>query len=227
MKNSGDRSPSIIRRLPKYYRAICELSEITISRVSSKELGKLTGFNPSQIRQDLNSFGGFGQQGYGYNVKNLKENLEEILNLTTKKTMILLGVGNLGNALLNYPGFNENGFEIIAAFDRDRNKIGTEIGGVKIHDIDTLQEFLKNNTIDIAVITLHKDVAQRYATICAESGIRGFWNFAPKKLRLPSRAVVENIWLNESLYTLGYFLTEKIREEDELLNNTDYDFIEK
>ena len=110
------RSPAIIRRLPKYYRAICELAEITISRVSSQELGKLTGFNPSQIRQDLNSFGGFGQQGYGYNVK---ENLEKILGLTEEKTMIVIGAGNLGKAIMRYSDFSENGFHIISAFDRD------------------------------------------------------------------------------------------------------------
>lgn len=223
MNNDKHRSPAIIRRLPKYYRAICELAEITISRVSSQELGKLTGFNPSQIRQDLNSFGGFGQQGYGYNVKNLKENLEKILGLVKEKTMIVIGAGNLGKAIMRYPEFSENGFHIIAAFDRDEAKIGKEIGGVEVRDIEQLEDFLQNNHVDIAVLTIHKDVAQKYTNICTENGVQGFWNFAPKKLRLPKNCVVENMWLNESLYTLGYFLQEKqekidyseIPEEDE------------
>lgn len=216
------RSPSMIRRLPKYYRAICELSEITISRVSSQELGKLTGFNPSQIRQDLNSFGGFGQQGYGYNVKNLKENLEKILGLDKEKTMIVIGAGNLGQALLKYSDFTENGFRIIQAFDRDPRKFDTEIGGVRVRDIEELDSYLKENKVDIVILTVHKDVAQRYTNICVENGIQAFWNFAPKKLRVPEKTVVENMWLSESLYTLGYFLNElkegnitNYEEEDE------------
>ena len=217
------RSPAIIRRLPKYYRAICELSEITISRVSSQELGKLTGFNPSQIRQDLNSFGGFGQQGYGYNVKNLKENLEKILGLNEEKTMIVIGAGNLGKAIMRYTDFSEKGFHIISAFDRDESKIGREIGGIEVRDIQELEEFLSQNKVNIAVLTIHKDVAQRYTNICVENGVHGFWNFAPKKLRVPNNVVVENMWLNESLYTLGYFLKDMNSgseySEDEMEDN--------
>ncbi|MDO5716215.1 MAG: redox-sensing transcriptional repressor Rex [Tissierellia bacterium] len=208
-------SPAVIRRLPKYYRALTELSEIRISRISSKQLGKLTGFNPSQIRQDLNSFGGFGQQGYGYNVKNLKENMERILNIFTNKSMVLIGVGNLGKAILQYAEFSENGFHVRAAFDRDPNKIGTKIDGVRVRDIDDLAEYLKENKTDIAILTIHKDVAQRYATICTDHGVRGIWNFAPKKLKVPEEVIVENVWLNESLYTLSYFLEDEWEDETE------------
>lgn len=214
MKKS-DISPAIIRRLPKYYRALTELAEVRISRISSKQLGKLTGFNPSQIRQDLNAFGGFGQQGYGYNVKNLKMNMEKILNIFTDKSMVLIGVGNLGRAILQYSEFAENGFHIRAAFDRDPEKIGESINGVPVYDIATLDAYLGGQKTDIAILTIHKDVAQRYTDICVQNGVRGFWNFAPKKLKVPEDAIVENVWLNESLYTLSYFLEDRFNDEED------------
>ena len=134
--------------------------------------------------------------------------MEKILGLTEEKTMIVIGAGNLGKAIMRYSDFSENGFHIISAFDRDESKIGREIGGIEVRDIQELEEFLSENQVDIAVLTIHKDVAQKYTNICVEKGVQGFWNFAPKKLRVPKNVVVENMWLNESLYTLGYFLKD-------------------
>lgn len=210
--NKKDVSQQIIRRLPKYYRALTELTEIRISRISSKQLGKITGFNPSQIRQDFNSFGGFGQQGYGYSVPKLKETMEKILNIYTDRKMIIIGVGNLGKAIAQYSEFAQIGFTITAGFDRDPNKVNTFIDGIKIYDISELENYLKNNHTDIAILTIYKDVAQKYADICVENGIKGIWNFAPKKLKVPEDIVVENVWLSESLYTLSYFLEDKEHE---------------
>lgn len=137
--------------------------------------------------------------------------------------MIVIGAGNLGKAIMRYTDFSEKGFHIISAFDRDESKIGREIGGIEVRDIQELEEFLSQNKVDIAVLTIHKDVAQRYTNICVENGVLGFWNFAPKKLRVPNNVVVENMWLNESLYTLGYFLKDMNSDseysEDEMEDN--------
>lgn len=200
-------SIAVIRRLPKYYRYLSELLEKDIKRISSQELSRLTGFTASQIRQDLNNFGGFGQQGYGYNIISLHHELKKILGLDKSHRTIIIGAGNLGQAIANFRGFRDAGFETIALFDKNPKIIGLRISGLEVHDISDLEEFVKQNDIEIAVICTPKDYSQGIADRLVECGISGIWNFAPVDLVVPEDINVENVHLDESLYTLSYFLT--------------------
>lgn len=196
----------VIRRLPKYYRYLSELEENGVKRISSKELSKLTGFTASQIRQDLNNFGGFGQQGYGYNVEDLKKELGEILGLNREYTGVIVGAGNMGQAIAKFRGFQNAGFRVQALFDRDEALIGTEIDGVIVKSIDELEEFLSGHDIEIGVICTPKNGSQTIADKLVEGGVRGIWNFAPIDLKVPEDIVIEDVHLNESLFTLSYLL---------------------
>lgn len=201
-------SITVIRRLPKYYRYLADLLEKDVVRISSNELSKLVGFTASQIRQDLNNFGGFGQQGYGYNVEELYHEVGKILGLDKTYKTIIVGAGNLGNAIANYKGFEESGFNLTALFDRNPNIIGTTVQGKEVFDIENVAEYVEENDIEIAILTVPRDDAQKLADTLVESGIKGIWNFAPIDLVVPEDVVVENVRLNESLYTLSYFLKE-------------------
>lgn len=206
---SKEISITVIRRIPKYYRHLTELISAGTTRISSKELSKLTGFTASQIRQDLNNFGGFGQQGYGYNVEELKNELGKILGLDNKYNVVLTGAGNLGNALANYRGFKEAGFNIMGMFDVDYEKPRKiEIKALDVRPLEELKEFIKENDVKIGIITTSKRHAQDIADIYVEAGIEGIWNFADLDLKTPEDVYVEDVRLSESLYTLSYFLQE-------------------
>ncbi|HEY8363120.1 MAG TPA: redox-sensing transcriptional repressor Rex [Tissierellaceae bacterium] len=202
-------SITVIRRLPKYYRYLEDLMNKGINRISSQELSKLTGFTASQIRQDLNNFGGFGQQGYGYNVEELHNELGKILGLTTVYKAVIAGAGNLGQAIANYKGFEDAGFKVVSLFDKNPKLIGLKIRDIEIRDVDIMEQFIKENGIDIGIITAPKESAQEIANTFVRAGVKGIWNFAPIDLVVPESVVVENVRLNESLFILSYFLREK------------------
>ncbi len=199
-------SITVIRRLPKYHRYLSELLEKGISRISSQELSNLTGFTASQIRQDLNNFGGFGQQGYGYNVEDLHRELGKILGLDKKYNAIIVGAGNLGQAIANYKGFEDAGFKVLSLFDRNPRMIGLKIRDIEVRDVETIRDYIANHNVEIGIITTPKESAQNIADLYIESGIKGIWNFAPTDLVHPDSVVVENVRLNESLFILSYFL---------------------
>lgn len=198
----------VIRRLPKYYRYLADLLSRDIQRISSKELSEIIGFTASQIRQDLNNFGGFGQQGYGYNVEALHREIGKILGLDRKYRAVLVGAGNLGQALTNYSGFKNAGFNIEAVFDANPKMIGLKIRDYEIMDSDNIESFVSNNDIDIAILCIPKNGAQAVANKLVSSGVRGIWNFAPIDLEVPSEVIVENVNLTESLFTLSYLMKE-------------------
>ncbi|KXB68702.1 MAG: redox-sensing transcriptional repressor Rex [Peptostreptococcus sp.] len=201
-------SMAVIRRLPKYYRYLADLLSRDIQRISSKELSEIIGFTASQIRQDLNNFGGFGQQGYGYNVEALHREIGKILGLDRKYRAVLVGAGNLGQALTNYSGFKNAGFNIEAVFDANPKMIGLKIRDYEIMDSDNIESFVSNNDIDIAILCIPKNGAQAVANKLVSSGVRGIWNFAPIDLEVPSEVIVENVNLTESLFTLSYLMKE-------------------
>jgi len=204
---------AVIRRLPKYYRYLGELIDKDVTRISSHELSKITGFTASQIRQDLNNFGGFGQQGYGYNVEDLHKQLGKILGLERVYNTILVGAGNLGQAVANYKGFEDSGFRVIAMFDKNPKIIGLKIRGIEVLDIDFVESFINEHNVEIGIITTPKEQAQGVADIFVKCGIHGIWNFAPSDIKVPDDVIVENVYLNESLFTLSYLLKENRLQE--------------
>ncbi|MDK2920396.1 MAG: redox-sensing transcriptional repressor [Candidatus Petromonas sp.] len=197
-------SMAVIRRLPKYHRYLKDLLERDIKRISSKELSDIIGFTASQIRQDLNNFGGFGQQGYGYNVEELYKEIGKILGLDKNYKIIIIGAGNLGQALANYTNFQKEGFHVDAMFDINPRLIGLKIRDVEIMDMDNIEEYVIKNNVDMAIICTNKDSAQDVANKLVECGIKAIWNFAPTDLKVPDDVIVENVHLVESLLTLTY-----------------------
>lgn len=206
-------SPAVIKRLPRYYRYLGDLLSKDVVRISSRELSERMGITASQIRQDLNNFGGFGQQGYGYNVEYLFEEIGKILGLDNKYNVVIIGAGNLGQALANYAKFEKRGFEIVGLFDVNPRLVGMSIRGIEIRDLDDLEKFIGDNKVDIAVLTLPKTKAVSVANDMVKWGIEAIWNFAPVDLNLPGNVIVENVHLLDSLMTLSYSLKEK-REEN-------------
>lgn len=207
-KNARAISETVIRRMPVYHRYLKELIEDGVERVSSKELSGLTGFSASQIRQDLNNFGGFGQQGYGYNTKDLKDQIDRILGIDKSYKSIVIGAGRLGQAIARYNGFRDSGFNVISLFDIKDN-IG-DISGIKVREMEDLEKYIRDEGIDVAIITVPREVCQDVANKVIDAGVRGIWNFAPYDLKGPEGVVVENIRLNDSLLTLSYFMKEII-----------------
>ncbi|KKY01933.1 MULTISPECIES: redox-sensing transcriptional repressor Rex [Paraclostridium] len=201
-------SMAVIRRLPKYHRYLGDLLDRDIQRISSKELSDIIGFTASQIRQDLNNFGGFGQQGYGYNVEELYNEIGKILGLSRTYNSIIIGAGNLGQAIANYAGFTKAGFKIKALFDANPRMIGLKIRDFEILDSDDIEEFVAENDIDIAILCIPKNGAQEVVDRLVKSGIKGVWNFAPLDLEVPNDVIVENVNLTESLFTLSYLMNE-------------------
>lgn len=208
MKKKKNVSITVIRRLPEYHRYLTELLEKEVGRVSSQELSELTGFTASQIRQDLNNFGGFGQQGYGYNVEELHSEIGKILGLDEKHRVVVTGAGNLGHAIAYYGGFRDAGFDIIGLFGENIDDPRFKDSSLEIKHPDRLAEFIKDNDINVGVITTSKEKAQETADTYVEAGIRAIWNFAPVDLELPEDISVETVRLTESLFTLSYFLKE-------------------
>lgn len=201
-------SMAVIRRLPRYYRYLGELIDNDITRISSRELSERMKVTASQIRQDLNNFGGFGQQGYGYNVEYLHAEIAKILGLDKTHKMIIVGAGNLGQALANYTSFEKRGFELIGMFDVNPRLLGMTIRGIEVYDIDILEDFIKEHKVDIAMLTMPKANVKEVASNLAEWGIRGLWNFSPIDLYLPETVQVENVHLSHSLMTLAYKIND-------------------
>ena len=198
-------SSAVIRRLPRYYRYLGELIESGVQRISSKELSARMKVTASQIRQDLNNFGGFGQQGYGYNVKFLYEEIGKILGLNQKHNIIVIGAGNLGQALANYVKFEKLGFVITALFDVNPALEGVTVRGIKIHMLDELEDYCKDHVVDIAALTMPKEKADAIANRLVNLGIQAIWNFAHVDLDLIDKdVVVENVHLSDSLMQLSY-----------------------
>ena len=201
-------SMTVIIRLHKYYRYLGDLLDNDVQRISSKELSEIIGFTASQIRQDLNNFGGFGQQGYGYNIEALHTEIGKILGLDRPYNAILIGAGNLGQAIANYSGFRKAGFEIKGLFDANPKIIGLKIREFEILDSDKIEDFVKENKIDIGILCVPKNGAQELADRLVACGIKGLWNFAPMDLNVPEDIIVENVNLTESLFTLSYLMKE-------------------
>lgn len=205
-------SKAVIRRLPRYYRYLEELKNQGVERISSQELADMMHVTASQIRQDLNHFGGFGQQGYGYKVYYLYEEIGKILGMDRIKTIILIGAGNLGQALANYTNYRQRGFCIDAIFDNDPNKVGMQVCGVTVRPVDELEAYIAKNKVDIATVTIPKEQAVKVAERLVKAGIKAIWNFAHTDLNVPNDVAVENVHLSESLMNLSYKLKERDTE---------------
>lgn len=199
----------VIKRLPRYHRYLGELLNNKVTRISSTELSEKMGVTASQIRQDLNFFGGFGQQGYGYNVELLYERITSILGLDNGYKTIIIGAGNLGRALANYGGFANRGFRLGAIFDTDSNKIGENIAGFDVLPYSELATFIKSEKPDIAILAVPKSAVADVAEDLVKNGMRAIWNFANVDLNLPSCVIVENVHLSDSLMTLSYKIADK------------------
>lgn len=197
-------SHAVIGRLPRYYRYLGELLEDNVERISSNDLSVLMNVTASQIRQDLNNFGGFGQQGYGYNVKYLRTEIGKILGVDVNHNFVIIGAGNLGQALANYGSFERNGFALKGIFDINPRLEGVSIHGVPVMMMDHLKEFILEHDIDIAVLTIPKAKANEVAQMLVGTSIKGIWNFVNIDLQVPEDVMVENVHLSESLMRLSY-----------------------
>ena len=201
-------SKAVISRLPRYYRYLGELMEEGIERISSNELSARMKVTASQIRQDLNNFGGFGQQGYGYNVKYLYTEIGKILGLDKDHNFIIIGAGNLGQALANYASFERNGFILKSLFDVNPRLEGVTIRGIPVRMLDELEGYLQENDIEIAALTLPKSKAEEVADVLVANGIKAIWNFAHTDLTLPKDVIVESVHLADSLMKLSYNISQ-------------------
>ena len=197
-------SQAVIRRLPRYYRYLGELLEDGVERISSNDLSKRMKLTASQIRQDLNNFGGFGQQGYGYHVKYLHTEIGKILGLENKHNFIIVGAGNLGQALANYSHFENQGFILKGIFDVNPTLRGMSIRDVPVRMMSEMKDFIKENNIEIAVLTIPKECAIDVAKDLVDAGIQAIWNFAHVDLNVPDNVIVESVHLSESLMRLSY-----------------------
>ncbi len=207
-------SKAVIGRLPRYYRYLGELIEEGVERISSNELSVRMKVTASQIRQDLNNFGGFGQQGYGYNVRYLYAEIAKILGIDQQHNLIIIGAGNLGQAIANYTNFERRGFLIKGMFDINPKLIGLVIRGIEIRSVDELESFIKANDIQIAALTIPKTKAPEIADRLVKAGIKAIWNFAHTDLVVPEDVVVENVHLSESLMRLSYRVSSRKLEEE-------------
>lgn len=198
----------VVKRLPRYHRYLGELMKNNISRISSTELSEKMGVTASQIRQDLNFFGGFGQQGYGYNVEMLYKRITSILGLDKGYKTIMVGAGHLGHALANYAGFATRGFTLSGIFDVDKNIIGSQVAGLTVKPYEELEAFVKAENPDIAILAVPKTAVIKVADDIVSYGIKSLWNFAYVDLNLPEDVIVENVHLSDSLMTLSYRMSE-------------------
>ncbi len=202
-------SDAVIHRLPRYYRYLSELEAAGVERVSSSRMSHEMNLNASQIRRDLNCFGGFGQQGYGYQVNRLKQEIMKILGIGISYRAVIVGVGNIGQALLKYRHFAEEGYHIAAVFDSDPQLIGREFGNVTIRSMIELDDFVRENKVDIGIIAVPKAYAQKTADELVSLGVKGIWNFAPVDVEVRRGVSVENVHLSDSLYILSYHMRDK------------------
>ncbi len=213
MSEDVKRVPSVvIKRLPRYYRYLGELLNQNINRISSNALSEKMNVTASQIRQDFNYFGGFGQQGYGYNVEYLYNEIGDILGLNDGDTTIIVGAGNLGRALASHDTFEKRGFKLIGIFDNDPRVIGTVINGIEVMPVDGLDDFIKNNRVDIGILTVPREAAHETAERLAENGVKGILNFSYTELKTGNKTAVENVHLSDSMMTLSYRIKQEIEK---------------
>ncbi len=203
-------SNAVIRRLPRYRRYLNELNKKGVDKISSNEFSNLIGYTASQIRQDLNNFGGFGQQGYGYSVEGLYNEISAILGLDRSYKMVVAGAGNLGRAIVNHTYYYKIGFVVESIFEVDPNLIGMKINGIEVRDYDEIVDFVEGNNIDIGIICTTKEVAQEVADKLCFAGVRGLWNFAPIDIETPSQVAVENVHISDSLHSLAYHMNRNV-----------------
>ena len=216
MKNSNQVSIPVIKRLPRYHRYLEELKNMGIVRISSKELSQRMGLTASQIRQDLNCFGGFGQQGYGYNIEQLYNEIGAILGIDKKSKAIMIGAGNLGHAIATHLHFENRGFDLIGIFDNNPDVVGSLVGGRVVMDSATLDEFCKRENPVVAILCIPSEYAAENADKLVSLGIKGFWNFTQYDLVSRYEGVaVENVHLGDSLMTLCYQIN-KLDNPDEV-----------
>ena len=215
-KNSfrPDVSPAVIKRLPRYFRYLREIIRMGKTRVSSAELSRMMNVTASQIRQDLNCFGGFGQQGYGYNVNYLYTKICEILGVGCGFRAAVIGAGNLGKALVRSTMFEKRGVDVVAMFDISSDVIGKKIGDAKVYSMDQLEEKLEKYAVDIAILTLTKECATEVSERLSKTGIRGIWNFTGKEIKTTDDVVVENVHIVDSLMILCYEVAQKMYKND-------------
>ena len=214
MKSNNTKvSNAIIRRLPRYRRYLNELRKQGVKKISSNELSELIGYTASQIRQDLNTFGGFGQQGYGYSVDSLFQEINKILGLDREYKTIVVGIGNLGQAITNYTYYYKIGFNIVGLFDVNPKLVGLSINDVLVRDFSEMSDFVKENDIDIAIICVNRENAQKVTDVLVDAGIEGIWNFAPVDLNVPNDVAVENVHLSDSLHTLSFLIRSNELED--------------
>lgn len=206
-------SSAVIHRLPKYYRHLGELIDSGIQKISSRDLSIRMRITASQIRHDLNQFGGFGQQGYGYNVKSLHKEIENILGLGNVHNIVVIGAGNLGRALANYQDFKARGFHIIGIFDNDPDLVGDDVGGLKVMSVNNLPAFIKENDVKIGTIAIPKSEAKKMAQVLVDNGVDQIWNFAHTDLRMGDGVVVENVNLTESLMRLSFMAALELEKK--------------
>ena len=210
-------SPSVIQRLPRYYRFLRDLDNRGVTCVSSKQLSQIMGSTAPQVRQDFNCFGEFGQQGFGYSVAKLREVIEDILGIECHYPAILIGAGNIGTAIANQVIFENRCFDLVGVFDKDENKIGRKIGEIAIRHTDDIEEFCSNNSVVTAILCVPKDVVEGLADRLYAMGVRSFWNFSHYDLKMKySDIIVENVHLSDSLMQLCF----KINQEQSKQNNS-------
>ena len=210
---AGYVSEAVIRRLPGYYRHLRELEAEGVKQISSQGLGERMSLTASQIRQDINCFGGFGRQGYGYSVAELREHIGKILGIDRVHKMIIIGAGNIGRAVALSDSFPTNGFQTLAIFDTDPKKIGANIGTVPVQDMSGIAEFLSTHAVDIAVLAVPTDKAQMVSDILYQNGITAIWNFAPVDLKLSPKSTAVNVHLEEGLEILSFKMKQKDEQE--------------
>lgn len=208
-------SQAVISRLPRYFRYLGELKDSNVERISSQELSEMMKVTASQIRQDFNNFGGFGQQGYGYRVNYLYDEIGKILGLNKTHHLIIVGAGNLGQALANYMNFERRGFHFKGIFDSNEQLHGKKIRDMYVQPMENLESFVKDNDIDIAVLTIPKTSAVAVAEELVGYGVKAFWNFAHVDLNVPKEIVVESVHLSDSLLKLSYNINRKENEDEE------------
>lgn len=213
MKNTKI-SNAVIKRLPRYRRYLIELRKKGVEKISSKEFSNLIGYTASQIRQDLNNFGGFGQQGYGYSVEGLYEEISAILGLDKEYRLVIIGAGNLGHAIAKYMQSNKQGFRVCGFFEINPELIGTALDGIQIMDYEDVVEFVENEEINIGVICVGRDDAQEVADKLSFAGVKGIWNFAATDIEVPKHVALENVQLSDSLHSLAYHMNDIHKKRD-------------
>lgn len=207
-------SQAVVSRLPRYFRYLGELRDEGRDRVSSQELSEIMKVTASQIRQDFNNFGGFGQQGYGYNVGYLYDEIGKILGLDKKHHLVLIGAGNLGQAIANYVNFEKRGFLIDGIFDVNPVLIGKKVRGIQVNSMEDLEQFILEHDIDIGVLAIPKSVAAEVADKLVKCGIKAIWNFAHMDLNMPEDVLVEHVHLSDSLMKLSYNINRYEKSKD-------------